>query len=133
MVNEDILGGLKTAMRKGESLKRAMFSMYNAGYKKEEIEEAARVVQREQIQQVRQAEPVKEIKQIAISKPLAKPVEPIVQRVSHYGINTKPKMEFGRDIAIIMILVFMLLILIGGLTTLIIFKENIIDWLNLNL
>jgi len=43
MVNEEILGGLKSAINRGESLKRAMMTFYNAGYKKEEIEEAARV------------------------------------------------------------------------------------------
>jgi len=41
MVNEEIIGGLKSAIDRGESLKKAMMTFYNAGYKKEEIEEAA--------------------------------------------------------------------------------------------
>jgi hypothetical protein len=41
MVNQEILGGLIAALERGESLKKSMMSMYNAGYKKEEIEEAA--------------------------------------------------------------------------------------------
>jgi hypothetical protein len=41
MVNQEILGGLISALERGESLKKAMMSMYSAGYKKEEIEEAA--------------------------------------------------------------------------------------------
>jgi len=41
MVNQEILGGLISALERGESLKKSMMSMYNAGYKKEEIEEAA--------------------------------------------------------------------------------------------
>jgi hypothetical protein len=41
-MNEEILGGLKSAIDRGESLKRAMMTFYNSGYKKEEIEEAAR-------------------------------------------------------------------------------------------
>jgi hypothetical protein len=42
MVNEEILGGLKSALERGQSLQKAMMSLYNSGYKKEEIEEAAR-------------------------------------------------------------------------------------------
>jgi FtsZ-interacting cell division protein ZipA len=41
MVNQEILGGLINALERGESLKKSMMSFYNAGYKKEEIEEAA--------------------------------------------------------------------------------------------
>ncbi|NMB66955.1 hypothetical protein GYA25_02770 [Candidatus Woesearchaeota archaeon] len=41
MVNQEILGGLIAALERGESLKKSMMSLYNAGYKKEEIEEAA--------------------------------------------------------------------------------------------
>lgn len=42
MINEEILGGLRAALEKGQTLRAAMMSFYNAGYKKEEIEEAAR-------------------------------------------------------------------------------------------
>lgn len=45
MIREDIIGGLKSALTRGYSLKDAMVSFYNAGYKKEEIEEAARRLQ----------------------------------------------------------------------------------------
>src|SRR3989338_242844 len=42
MVKEDIVRGLEGAMAKGETLEHAMYSFYNAGYKKEEVEDAAR-------------------------------------------------------------------------------------------
>lgn len=45
MVREDIIGGLKSALTRGFSLKDAMISFYNAGYTKEDIEEAARKLQ----------------------------------------------------------------------------------------
>ncbi|MEK6925886.1 MAG: hypothetical protein AABW50_01265 [Nanoarchaeota archaeon] len=45
MARNDILGGLKVALSKGHSLQEAMQSFYNAGYKKEDIEEAARLLQ----------------------------------------------------------------------------------------
>jgi hypothetical protein len=41
MVNEEVLGGLISGLERGESLKKAMITLFNAGYKKEEIEEAA--------------------------------------------------------------------------------------------
>lgn len=44
MVNEEILGGLKSALERGQSMKNAVLSLLNAGYKKEEIEEAARAL-----------------------------------------------------------------------------------------
>lgn len=45
MPKEDIIGGLLLAVQKGESLEQAMLSFFNAGYKREEIEDAAREVQ----------------------------------------------------------------------------------------
>ncbi len=42
MSKEDIIGGLKIALSKGQKLSDAMQSFYNAGYKKEDIETAAR-------------------------------------------------------------------------------------------
>jgi len=50
MVREDILGGLRTALARGQTLRQAMMSFYNAGYVKEEIEEAARTLQAEKNQ-----------------------------------------------------------------------------------
>ena len=48
MVNSEILGGLRAALNRGESLEKIMVSFYNAGYRKEEIEEAARIFQQEE-------------------------------------------------------------------------------------
>ena len=44
MVKEDIIRGLEGAMSKGESLERAMYSFYNAGYNKSDVETAARAL-----------------------------------------------------------------------------------------
>ena len=48
MVNNEILGGIESALVRGQSLKQAMISFYNAGYEKAEIEEAARHSQQAQ-------------------------------------------------------------------------------------
>ncbi len=44
MVRGDIIGGIKIALSRGQSLQDAMQSFYNAGYKKEEIMDAARTL-----------------------------------------------------------------------------------------
>jgi hypothetical protein len=44
MVNEELIGGLISALSRGEPLQKAMMTFYNAGYKREEIEEAAKIV-----------------------------------------------------------------------------------------
>ena len=51
MVRDDIFSGLKQALLNGEPLKKAMMSFYRAGYHKEEIEEAAREIQAEQMRE----------------------------------------------------------------------------------
>lgn len=40
--NKEVIGGLKSAVERGESLKEAMMTFYQAGYDKNEIESAAR-------------------------------------------------------------------------------------------
>ena len=44
MVNGEILGALRSSLLRGESLKKAMMTLYNAGYKREEISEAAKAI-----------------------------------------------------------------------------------------
>ncbi len=70
MVREDIVGGLKVALSKGATLQQAMQSFYNAGYNKEEIEDAARYVMTNQqnivpIQQIQPTRPIQQIQQPA--------------------------------------------------------------------
>ncbi len=99
MVREDILGGLQAALARGQTLKQAIMSFSNAGYLKEEIEEAANALQTG-IQQPAQSQvPVKETEvfqrsgsssssqpeQKAVQQP-SQPVQPqTIQKVSAYG------------------------------------------------
>ncbi len=41
MVNPEVFGGLVSALSRGESLQKAMMTLFNAGYSKKEIEESA--------------------------------------------------------------------------------------------
>ena len=49
MAKEEIIGGLRAALSKGDSLQKAMMSFFNAGYPKEDIEEAARYLNSPQL------------------------------------------------------------------------------------
>lgn len=102
MVRGDILGALKSGLIRGETLKRAMMNLYNAGYKKNEIEEAAATLQ-QIIQQtpVAQAKPLQPIPQrlpqpiqkpVSQQQPIAKPQPKTIQRVSDYG-QTSNKLQ----------------------------------------
>ena len=88
MVKVDILGGLREALTRGESLKQAMISFYNAGYKKQEIEGAARALQMQptvQVQTVTTPQTQPKGAQKKAEKPKA------IQRVSSYGPVTPQK------------------------------------------
>ena len=102
MVNESILGGLRTAIEHKSSLKQAMQSFYNAGYNKEEIEEAAKIIFQEQQ-----------------NMPQQKPV----QNSNQTQENTKKKSP--KKTGLIIALIALVIILIGGLVILFIFKDKI--------
>ena len=114
MIRQDILGGLKLAMSKGESLKQAMMSFYNAGYKKNEIEDAARALS--QIPRAQKIQPVRSQKQ--------QPKQ--IQKVSDYE-QKPPKLK---QKLVLFLLIFILIILLGILTSVFIFKSDVIDFLN---
>lgn len=119
MVREDILEGLKIAVLKGESLQQAMQSFFNAGYKKEEIEEAARQLQSQSVQQ-------------PIQPKVLQPGTP-VQKVSSYG--EEPKQKFSiyaqqpqkpkTDKLVIILLGVVLGILLLALFAVLLFKDKI--------
>lgn len=46
MVKEDLVGALRNALERGETIEQAKISLINAGYKKEEIEEAAKELEK---------------------------------------------------------------------------------------
>ena len=99
MVNEGIFEGLKLALSKGESLKQAMMSFYNAGYKKGDIEEAARALQGQRVEK----EPIQPVQQV---KPKKQKEIKTPQKVSGYGtpaqiqMQASPKIKQGIDAAI---------------------------------
>ena len=137
MVNQEIVEGLRLALSRGYTLERAMMSFYNAGYKKEDIEEAARELYRHPSQPV--SHPAKKTpeelkKPIEKAKPLAAAsISEAVQKtekredkkigvVSTYEEKPKPK----KSRLITILLVILLLLLIAGVIGIILFKNDLI-------
>jgi hypothetical protein len=131
MVNEDILGGIETAVAEGESFEAAMMSFYNSGYSKEDIEWAAKAFQLNQfragpvkIQPKPKApvfvEPKKEaIQNQFIKKPYIK------QNVSSY----EQASQFKERI-ILIVLVSSFVLLLGILAGIFVFKEQLVGFIN---
>ena len=153
MPNEEILGGLKSAIDRGESLQKAMMTFYNAGYKKEEIEEAARFLNEHPIEQPQlsasapSAKPKfglfskkqKPIPSAPISVPQApiEPVHPVQQIVSNYGAPQQPQQiqpvsgyekKEPKDKIMVVILITLLVLLLGLLASIFIFKQEIVNF-----
>ena len=166
MPKEEIIEGLKRAIARGESLEKAMRSFYNSGYAREDIEEAAKLLDAPklpsqissqpltqptsmpaQMQSPMQKPPqqIKETKTEQVSseqKPPENPnwqspqqVEPqrypslnepaVIQKVSAYG--SKPG---ALSAAVIFILVFFLLLLLGALIAVFLFKDELSGFFN---
>jgi len=112
-VKDEIVGGLRLAVSKGEPLKSAMMSFYNAGYSKQDVEDAARALQ---VPQLPQTQP--------LQQPSQKGKVTTAQRISAYG--KKPK---GMGKAMIMILIFCLILLLGILVAVFLFRDELADLL----
>ncbi|MEK6847546.1 MAG: hypothetical protein AABX50_00280 [Nanoarchaeota archaeon] len=122
MAKEELVEGLKVAVSKGEPLEKAMMSFYNAGYLKEDIEAAAAaMVQFPAVIQGRfQPQQTSSVQ----AKPLIPTSQEVIQRASGYG--KKP----SRSGALITIILFiMLLLLLGVLVGVILFKDELSSYL----
>ena len=143
-MREDILGGLKSALIRGETLKKAMMTFYNSGYKKNDIEEAAAALQ----QMISQKVVIQE------QTTIAKPVEKVIpkkspqqltsfQEVSNYGAQKKspqPLTSFQEvsnygapkrfNKVMVILLIFLLIVLLGILISIFLFKTELIEFFN---
>ena len=93
-INQAIVEGIRNAVARGESLKQAMMSFYNAGYDRTEIENAAREFQKQQAQGAIQMPPQTQIqkpKQPSITSPpeLKTKINQQATKVSSYGQQKK--------------------------------------------
>jgi len=127
MAREELIKGIRMAVKKGETLRDAMMSFYNAGYKKEDIEEAAREVYSEM--EYNKEEPseskqtTKRIEEVKKDVPFAPTTN---QKVSEYSYGNKVNMGFAKKI--LLILLFIFLLIIGGfIVALVLFKEEFLS------
>jgi hypothetical protein len=159
MVREDIMGMLRTALLKGQNLQQTVQSLYNSGYAKNEVDEAVQEINMYELPQqpVQQSikpvqKPVQQSQQPAVQgqSPQIASYYPTVQPqqlprfvppqpqfsqpqfaqypqvVSNYEQN--PRSKTGMLITIIM--VAMLMILIGILVVVFMFKPEITNFIN---
>ena len=158
MVKEELIEGLRGAVAQGESLERAMASFYNAGYSKDDIEEAAVAMhtptffqQYPQYQQPQTQQPQPQQKQP--ERPVQKP-QPQQRQVSYQQIPQQMMQQMQpRPLAqaypmnvqrvsnykgnshtkakiLTALLVMLLFLLIGVLVTVIIFKDTLTNFFN---
>lgn len=154
-MKEELVEGIRQAISKGEPIEKAMMSFYSAGYPKQDIEEAAAMAQRpgffqQAQQQPRQQMPMpqmqvqpqtppqqekKPMQQMAVPRlqfqyQPQQPIQPgVVQRVSAYGQKQSgPPSKTG--MAITIVLVIILLFLIGMLAAVILFKDELSNFLS---
>ncbi|HKL24069.1 MAG TPA: hypothetical protein VJ912_01910 [Candidatus Nanoarchaeia archaeon] len=124
MVNQEIVGGIEIAVNRGYSVDDAMISFYNAGYDRNEIEEAARYVKSKKEKFVEETKeqkdkPEEKKKERKIKTPKKKEKPKTKQNVSEY------KSHKGRNIIIAIIIT--LVVIAGGLLIgFLLFREEII-------
>ena len=121
MVKEDILGGIINAVSRGSSLKDAMQSFYNAGYPKEEIEEAAR-----QFQIINSGKPTQQIQKTTPQQTQTQQTPTPQPQQNIISLENKKPDKVGWLIFFIVLLV----IIIGIGVALFIFKDKIISIIN---
>ena len=129
MSKDFLIRGLRSAVGKGEPLKKAMMTFYNAGYNKTEIEQAAKAVMHSQTQMntktasTKKSSKQKPKKQGFFKKICKKEQKSQIPKtntapapkpqVSSYGIPKKPK-SFLKTIMIILVIIFILLLIVLG-------------------
>jgi len=130
MPNYDLIEGIRLALSKGYTLEQAMMSFYNAGYPKDEIEEAARILLYHPSQILSHpGKPIPEefkkpIKALPPCTCLAEPVaETEKSRISQYGQDYKT----ANNIAITALIVVLFLVL-AALAGILIFKNELINF-----
>ncbi|MEX0920235.1 MAG: hypothetical protein WDZ69_01490 [Candidatus Pacearchaeota archaeon] len=132
----EIVDGLKYALARGETLEKAMMSFFNAGYTKEEIEQAAASLNTPQMPQgypagtnlqqpSAQGTAQQSPSQTQPSQQLQQSSPQVVQRVSDYG--SKPSSS-GK--AITFVLITILIFLLGILVSVFLFREELAEFLN---
>ena len=154
MEKEEIVEGLRVALNKGESIKRAMMSFYNAGFNKRDIEESAKALatgihqqqkaglgiqqttQASQVQQQKAGLGIQQTTQIQTTMPASTqptPIQPAPQfrqLPSASFRNIQVVSDYTQkpkpvSVVITILLTFLLLSLLGILSAVFLFKDEL--------
>ena len=127
--NNELVGGIELGLSRGLPLNNILASFFNAGYSKQEIDEAARIAQQNssqpqtiQFQQQIQRPAVQKQTLTSIQQQVQKTPQQPQQKVSNYDVKMpkKPKGKF------LMVLLIILLVLAGAVAiSYFFFKEEI--------
>jgi len=117
VVNNNILGALKSAIARGHSIEEAMQTLINSGYPMNEIQEAAQYVQGGQQTQEQPQEFFQPEQPIQTQQPEITKKETLQEKMQ------KPR----RGKFFIIFLILILVLLLGLLITTLIFKEKIAE------
>ncbi|PIO08762.1 hypothetical protein COU59_00290 [Candidatus Pacearchaeota archaeon CG10_big_fil_rev_8_21_14_0_10_34_12] len=129
-MNNEIAEGIKFAMSRGESLQQAMQTFYNAGYSRQEVEEAAKAMQYQLHQEKEQGihavhpefkKPVDmEMKKEVVKSQEPKKTEvksplPSIQKISGYESSTQGQNPRKKMIILVSILLGVLILIFAGI------------------
>lgn len=144
MVNQDILEGLRLALSRGNNLEQSMLSFFNAGYDRNEIEEAARALYENPAQPLSHPEkpipeeykkPIQEIyppipTQVQSSQfqPGQMPVQEVPERETQQVISRYGEADSNKKTVPILLLSLFLIILAIALIGILVFKNQLIDF-----
>jgi len=118
---KDIREGIKSALSRGETLKDAMQSFYNSGYKEEDVENAAKSIQEANLQK-KAIKPQEKFSPPEESKPNGRNSEQIISKY-------EPKKPDNK--ILILIISLIVLFLIGATLAVFIFKDAILKLIGL--
>lgn len=134
MAKEDLVEGIKLAIAKGWTLREAMMSFYNAGYPREDIEEAAKAIQFPSFSQLSQTASATQ------TKTSAKPAQKTVQKQAvpakkYQALTPNPKQKVSNYNYIpsktpIVVLTTILILLVIALIAIFIFRDQLTTILN---
>ena len=158
MVRSDLIGGIKVSLSSGQKLKDVMQSFFNAGYKKEDVEEAARILRNQtvqqslsqqsiksQIPQMQKPNVIQSLSQIPLQKittsqpmpqqksvfqPVGQKQLPMIPQAPRQVISSYPTQEKKSIDMVTVLLIVLLALLLGVLASVFLFKTQLLEFIN---
>ena len=115
MPKEEIIGGLKNALERGETLERAKSTFINAGYNKDEVEEAAKFVGEKKFAKPAPM-PLKPAIRPSVPSPVSAPapsVQPAQAIKPLPAVQVKPKKKSPITTVLIIVAVILFLLILN--------------------